>query len=168
MSTKVLKKITNKNIGLTTDILNKVVEGMKPNAEAQRVMEIVGKVQGMKSGSTHIGPFTEFIGDFRGHNLATDEQYIAKSFIPSDLGETILKTMCAKSIEVAKQNGDEGISVTVGIAITVKPFPNEQLKAQYELLAEPLTEIKDEDDPMKQLLESVGSGKLIKLPAPKK
>lgn len=83
---KPIRKITVKTVCGTPDV--EVI--LKHEGKRMDLMDVYGVAKGMRAGSSDMGPFVSFIGEFRAKNITTGELFVAaKCNLPKILEEQI-------------------------------------------------------------------------------
>lgn len=119
-----------------------------------RLAVFYGVARSFKPGSTAIGPYVSFLGDFRAVNIATGEESASAKMILPGIAEELLAG--AVSADGTKE-------VRFAFEIGAKYVPERNIKVEYTLT--PLTKMQDEDA-IGELRSLVGA-KVPALAAPK-
>lgn len=106
------KRITMRTVGLAPEELEKIA---LENKSEVAVLRVVGRISSVEAGTTQIGPFTKFKGEFAAINLTNGEETRSMTCIlpgPAEL-------LCSKLVEAAKKSDANAIA-QFGCDVTVK------------------------------------------------
>lgn len=133
---------------------------LKENGFAMPLMRVYGQVEGTDTGVSQFGPWTAFIGNFKGVRLEDGEVFRSKKLLVPELAEMAL----TDGLENSEEGAILEFALEIGIRRTIRKNAQDvEVGAGYEYTMKPLIEIDEAVDPLSALESKV----LAALPAPK-
>jgi hypothetical protein len=115
----------NKRPKLVNKISTKTVWGKveKDPKEAYPLFRVIGRSHGIKTGSTNLGEYTAFLGQFEATNAKTGEKFQSgKCFLPNVVTDILVQGM--RSVQTVDDNASVEFVLDVGIAPDTSGQPN--------------------------------------------
>jgi len=148
------KKITHGNMGLTSETLNKIAEKAEGKGTIP-VMRVVGRVNGIETGTSTFGDWIKFVGQHFAVNLVDGKEAKSRKLMLPDAGTDLLDS---ELNAVKKKDPDGTLEYGIEVGIDFKK-PRKAGDNCYMFSVASLMESKGED-PLRKIMDS--------LPKPKK